>query len=66
VILEEMVIKLEPYLMSDAIRWKIAGRDKPEMSIGGCLMRQHRLEALRDRLHKEEQARLDAARFNDI
>jgi hypothetical protein len=61
VILEEMVIELEPYLMSDTIRWPMTKQDRPELSIGGCLMRQHRLEVLRDRLPPEEQSRVDAA-----
>ena len=60
-ILEEMVIEMEPYLMSESIHWTMAKRDKPKLTIGGCLMRQHRLTALRDRLEPEEQARLDVA-----
>jgi len=60
-ILEKMVIELEPYLMNNAIRRSIAGRDTPKMSIGGCLMRQQRLEVMRDQLQKEEQDRLDVA-----
>ena len=60
-ILEEMVIEMEPYLMSESIRWSMTKQERPELSIGGCLMRQHRLQALRDRLSPEEQSRVDAA-----
>jgi len=59
--LEEMIVKMEPCLMSDAIRWPVAMRDKPQMSIGGCLMHLHRLEVKRSRLIEKEQVRLDAA-----
>jgi hypothetical protein len=33
-ILEEMVIEVEPYLMSDTIRWSKVKQERAELSIG--------------------------------
>jgi hypothetical protein len=35
-ILEEMVIEVEPYLLSESLRWTMAKRDRPKLTIGGC------------------------------
>ena len=61
IIIEEMFGEMETYLLSDTIRWPRVKQDRPELSLGGYLMRQHRLLALRDRLTPEDQSRVDAA-----
>jgi hypothetical protein len=33
-VLEEMVIEVEPYLMSESIRWPMAKQERSELSIG--------------------------------
>ncbi|MCP4427179.1 MAG: hypothetical protein GY803_22050 [Chloroflexi bacterium] len=60
-ILEVMISELDGYLMSEATRWTMAKGDMPKLTIGGCLMRQRRLQAARDRFDAVDQARLDAA-----
>lgn len=61
-ILEAMAAEMEDYLLrSEVTQWTLAGLDTPKLTIGGYLMRQHRLQALRDRLTSSEQSRLDAA-----
>ncbi len=60
--LELLAADIEAYLMSDTIFWKTTEVDLPDLTLGGYLMRQHRLLALRDTLlDPAEQARLDAA-----
>lgn len=58
-ILEEMVVEIDGYLMSEATHWIMARGDMPKLTIGGCLMRQHRLAAVRGQLEPAEQVRLD-------
>ncbi|HEX6386995.1 MAG TPA: hypothetical protein VF177_20215 [Anaerolineae bacterium] len=58
-ILEEMVAEIGGYLMSEATHWIMARGDMPKLTIGGCLMRQHRLSIVRDQLEPAEQVRLD-------
>ena len=58
-ILEEMVVEIDGYLMSEATHWIMARGDMPKLTIGGCLMRQHRLSVVRDQLEPAEQVRLD-------
>ena len=66
-IMEEMAANMADYLDSDVVEWTIPRTNMPRLTIGGYLMRQQRLEALRDRLPADNQARLDAAmfQFND-
>jgi hypothetical protein len=66
-ILEEMAANMPDYLDSNVTEWIIPRANMPRLTVGGYLMRQHRLTALKERLHGEDQARLEAAieRFND-
>lgn len=65
-ILEAMASEMDEYLMSDVLFWRMIKGSMPMLTLGGYLMRQHRLLALRHLLDKEEQGRLDAAviKFN--
>lgn len=56
-ILEAMVAELPDYLMSDAPRWTLQP-NMPPLTIGGCLMRLHRLHALRNKLSPALHTRL--------
>lgn len=58
-ILEEMVAEIDGYLMSEATHWIMARGDMPKLTIGGCLMRQHRLSIVGDLLEPAAQVRLD-------
>ncbi|PIE81802.1 MAG: hypothetical protein CSA11_02730 [Chloroflexi bacterium] len=58
-ILEAMVAELAAYLASDAPHWPLIGSGMPHLTIGGCLMRQERLQQLRTQLTFADQARLD-------
>jgi hypothetical protein len=60
-ILEEMAGNMAAYLDSDAVEWTIPRANMPKLTIGGYLMRQSRLGALREALSSDEQERLDAA-----
>ncbi len=57
-IMEEMVKELNPYLMSESMWWAMTQSDLPRLTLGGCLMRKHRLSILQNKLSKEEQVRL--------
>ncbi|KAA3663584.1 MAG: hypothetical protein DWQ04_10085 [Chloroflexi bacterium] len=65
-ILEAMLDELPEYLMSDATRWPIQA-DMPPLTIGGCLMRIHRLGKLQAQLPHLDKNRYDQAvlRFED-
>lgn len=58
-ILEAMVDGLSAYLASDATHWPMSGDNMPKLTIGGCLMRQERLQLLRNQISFADQARLD-------
>ncbi len=58
-ILEAMVAELDAYLDSDATQWPMRQDGLPKLTIGGCLMRQKRLQALRHHLMPEDQTCLD-------
>lgn len=58
---ELLASQIDDYLMSEAIFWKTAAVDLPDLTLGGYLMRQHRLLALRDFLNEADQPRLDTA-----
>lgn len=60
-VLEAMAEEMETYLKSDVLFWQMMNGDMPKLTLGGYLMRQHRLLALRNLLPQSEQARLDAA-----
>lgn len=65
-ILSAMAEEMESYLDSDVLFWHMAKAGMPTLTLGGYLMRQHRLLALYDELSAEEQEEVDAAvaRFN--
>ncbi len=56
--LETMVAHLPDYLISDSTAWGIYKHDIPKLTIGGCLMRQHRLSAMQALLSPQQQERL--------
>jgi hypothetical protein len=60
-ILAAMAAEMEEYLRSDVLFWQMMPGGMPKLTLGGYLMRQHRLLALRDLLDKAQRARLDAA-----
>ena len=66
-ILEEMAANMAAYLDSDVVEWTIPRTNMPRLTIGGYLMRQQRLSALREKLPEDDQARLDMAmrQFSD-
>ncbi|MDX1415220.1 MAG: hypothetical protein R3293_13575 [Candidatus Promineifilaceae bacterium] len=61
IILEEMASNMELYLDSNAVDWTIPRVNMPKLTIGGYLMRQHRLTTLETRLEAEQQTRLRSA-----
>lgn len=60
-ILEAMAAEMADYLDSDVLFWPMARSDMPMLTLGGYLMREHRLLALTDELTGEQQGRLAAA-----
>jgi len=57
-ILEEMADNMRQYLISNATNWVIPRANMPKLTIGGYLMRQHRLLVIKDHLESEDRARL--------
>jgi len=66
-ILEAMAAEMDSYLRSDVLFWPMAKGNMPRLTLGGYLMRQHRLLALEHLLDEAEKERLDAAvaQFNE-
>lgn len=60
-ILEEMAAHMDAYLMSDAKEWSLPRLNMPKLTIGGYLMRQERLLALKTELKEEDLNRLSEA-----
>lgn len=60
-IFAEMVAEMDAYLSSEATRWKMKKGDMPKLTIGGCLMRHHRLPVVRSQLGIAAQKRLEIA-----
>jgi hypothetical protein len=60
-ILAEMAGEMEAYLRSDVLFWPLMKGGLPQLTLGGYLMRQHRLLALRDLLPPEAQEVVDTA-----
>lgn len=60
-ILEEMAEGMSSYLKSNSLFGPM-GPNRPKMTLGGYLMREHRLLALQDTLSQDEQNRLLKAR----
>lgn len=61
VALEAMAAEMDEYLRSDVLFWPMAQSELPRLTLGGYLMRQHRLLGLRDLLSMQEQDRLHRA-----
>ena len=60
-ILEAMAAEIDDYLRSDVLFWPMRRSDLPRLTLGGYLLRQHRLLELRDLLGMEERERLHEA-----
>lgn len=61
VILEAMAADMDAYLQVDVLFWRMAHGGMPMLTLGGYLLRQHRLQELAALLSPEQQARLDTA-----
>lgn len=61
VVMEVMAGVVDDYLRSDVLFYPTSRPDLPKVTLGGYLMRQHRLLQLRDLLDMEEQTRLHEA-----
>jgi hypothetical protein len=59
--LEAMSAEMDAYLRSDVLFWPMRQSDLPRLTLGGYLMREHRLLELRDLLDADEQKRLHEA-----
>jgi hypothetical protein len=59
--LEAMAAEMDEYLRSDLLFWPMRQGDLPRLTLGGYLIREHRLLELRDLLDLEEQERLHEA-----
>lgn len=59
--LEAMAAEMDEYLRSDVLFWPMRKGDLPRLTLGGYLMREHRLLQLRDLLDMQEQERLHKA-----
>jgi hypothetical protein len=59
-ILTAMAQEMGTYLDSDVLFWHMSAAGMPALTLGGYLMREHRLLALEDQLSNEEGAELDA------
>ncbi len=60
-ILEVMAAEMDDYLQGQAIFWPLPDTSLPRLTLGGYLIRHHRLSALRHLLNEDEQARLENA-----
>jgi len=67
-VLAAMVEEMAAYLRSDVLFWPMMKSGLPKLTLGGYLMRQNRLLALRELLLAGEQEQLDTAvsQFNHI
>lgn len=61
IVLEAMAAEMEEYLKSEVLFWPLQHGGLPRLTIGGYLLRQHRLLALRNLLNIDEQSRLHTA-----
>jgi hypothetical protein len=60
-ILEAMAAEMDSYLRNDNLFWPLGDSSLPRLTLGGYLLRQHRLVALRRQLDQADRDRLDAA-----
>lgn len=61
VTVEAMASEMDEYLRNDVLFWPMAQSELPRLTLGGFLMRQHRLLALRNLLSQSEEERLRKA-----
>ncbi|MFQ5400085.1 MAG: hypothetical protein ACE5E7_10855 [Anaerolineae bacterium] len=61
VVLEAMASEMEAYLKSEVLFWPMGSGGMPRLTLGGYLMREHRLLALEELLTPAEVTRLHAA-----
>ncbi len=59
-IVEAMAAEMADYLVSDVLYWNMVKGDMPKLTLGGYLLREHRLTQLTSLLNDEEQERLTA------
>lgn len=55
-----MVAEMREYILSEVLFWPMATSNMPRLTLGGYLMRQHRLLLLRDLLTETEREQLSA------
>jgi len=60
-VLEAMAAEMDDYLRHDAMFWPLGDSGLPRLTLGGYLMRQHRLSLLRQLLDENEQVRFERA-----
>ncbi len=60
-IAETMAAEMRTYVLSEVLFWPLSPGHMPRLTLGGYLMRQHRLLLLRDQLTAAERERLSAA-----
>lgn len=60
-ILVEMAAEMSSYIHSDVLFWPMGHADMPRLTLGGYLMRQHRLVALHNLLNAADQEKLRTA-----
>lgn len=60
-VLEAMAAEMDEYLMSEVLFWPMRKGNLPRLTLGGYLMREHRLRALADLLGEADRQRLEAA-----
>lgn len=60
-VLAAMAEQMPDYLDSDILHWPAPRGGMPTLTLGGYLLREHRLRALRELLTAEQQAQVDAA-----
>jgi hypothetical protein len=58
-----MASHMAEYLDSDVLFWPLPRADMPKLTLGGYLLREHRLLALAELLSPEQRAQTDAAVF---
>jgi hypothetical protein len=58
-VIEAMAAEMDDYLRDGNLFWPLGDTSLPRLTLGGFLMRQHRLLALRDKLDEADQERLD-------
>lgn len=60
-ILEAMAAEMDDYLRNESMFWPLSDSSMPRLTLGGYLMRQHRLSLLQGLFDEKEQVRLNRA-----